>query len=161
MLRNILYSFPVRLLVNHVKENKILLFFWFVLFGSVTGNLGGFLGLRHLLLAPEYLGNSDVWGFFIMGIVLGGFTMAFHITTCIIDMHRFPFVGTLSRPFPKLCLNNSIIPLAFLIYRALPTARTTECSGDYHGQGARATRRLHFDITFASFLHGCHRQRYF
>ena len=115
MLRNILYSFPIQLLVNHIKENKTLLFFWFILFGSVTGNLGGFLGLRHLLLAPEYLGNSDVGGFFIMGIALGGFTMAFHITTCITDMHRFPFVGALSRPFAKLCLNNSIIPLAFLI----------------------------------------------
>jgi hypothetical protein len=114
MLRNILYSFPVQLLVNHLKKNKTLLFFWFILFGAITGNLGGFLGLRHLLLAPEYLGQSGFWSFFIMGVAMGGFTMVFHSTTCIIDIHKFPFVGALSRPFAKFCLNNSIIPLACL-----------------------------------------------
>jgi hypothetical protein len=115
MLRNILYSFPVQLLVNHFKENKTLLFFWFILVGAITGNLGGFLGLRHLLLAPEYLDQSGFWSFFIMGVAMGGFTMVFHSTTCIIDIHKFPFVGALSRPFAKFCLNNSIIPLACLV----------------------------------------------
>jgi hypothetical protein len=115
MLRNILYSFPVQLLVNHLKKNKTLLFFWFILFGAITGNLGGFLGLRHLLLAPEYLGQSGFWSFFIMGVAMGGFTMVFHSTTCIIDIHKFPFVGALSRPFAKFCLNNSILPLACLV----------------------------------------------
>lgn len=115
ILRNILYSFPVQLLVNHLKENKTLLFFWFILVGAITGNLGGFLGLRHLLLAPEYLDQSGFWSFFIMGVAMGGFTMVFHSTTCIIDIHKFPFVGALSRPFAKFCLNNSIIPLACLV----------------------------------------------
>ena len=115
ILRKILHSFPVQLLVNHLKRNKILLFFWLILFGVVTGNLGSFLGLRSLLLAPEYMGHSGFWSFSIMGVALGGFTMAFHSTTCIIDIHRFPFVSALSRPLAKFCLNNSIIPLAFLI----------------------------------------------
>lgn len=115
MLRNILYSFPVQLLVNHLQKNKTLLFFWFILFGSITGNVGGFLGLRHLLLAPEYLGQSGFWSFFIMGVAMGGFTMVFHSTTCIIDIHQFAFLGALSRPFSKFCLNNSIIPLACLV----------------------------------------------
>jgi len=115
MLRNILYSFPVQLLINHLKENKTLLFFWLILFGAITGDLGGFLGLRPLLLAPEYLGQSGFWSFFIMGVAMGGFTMAFHSTSCIMDIHQFPFVGALSRPFSKFCLNNSLIPLACLI----------------------------------------------
>lgn len=115
MLHNILYSFPVQLLVNHLKKNKILLFFWLILFGAVTGNLGGFLGLRPLFLAPEYLGKSGFWSFFIMGVAMGGFTMVFHSTTCIICIHQFPFVGALSRPFAKFCLNNSVIPLTCLI----------------------------------------------
>jgi hypothetical protein len=115
MLRNILYSFPVQLLVHHLKKNKILLFFWLILFGVITGDLGGFLGLRPLFLAPEYLGKSGFWSFFIMGVAMGGFTMVFHSTTCIICIHQFPFVGALSRPFAKFCLNNSVIPLTCLI----------------------------------------------
>jgi hypothetical protein len=114
MLRNILYFFPVQLLVNHLKRNKTLLLFWLILWSGMTRNFSGFLGLRHLLLAPEYLDQSGFWSFFIMGIAMGGFTMVFHSTTCIIDIHRFPFVGALSRPFAKFCLNNSTIPLAFL-----------------------------------------------
>ena len=114
MLHNILYAFPVQLLINHLKRNKVLLFFWLILLSAITGNFGGFLGLRHLLLAPEYLGQSGFLSFSIMGIAMGGFTMVFHSTTCIIDIHRFPFVGALSKPFAKFCLNNSIIPLACL-----------------------------------------------
>ena len=115
MFRNLLYSFPIQLLINHLKKNKILLFYWLILFRAITGNLGGGLGLHHLLLDPEYLGQSDFWSFFIVGIALSGFTMAFHITTYLIDIQNFPFVGALSRPFMKFCLNNSIIPYAYLI----------------------------------------------
>ena len=115
MFRNLLYAFPIQLLINHLKKNKILLFYWLILFGAITGNLGGSLGLHHLLLDPEYLGRSDFWSFFIVGIALGGFTMAFHITTYLIDIQKFPFVGALSRPFMKFCLNNSIIPYTYLI----------------------------------------------
>jgi hypothetical protein len=123
MLRNILYFFPVQLLVNHLKRNKILLLFWLILWNGTTRDSSSLLGLRHLLLAPEYLDQSGCWSFFIMGIAMGGFTMVFHSTTCIIDMHRFPFVGALSRPFAKFCLNNSLIPLAFLTTYVLSMIR--------------------------------------
>src|SRR3569623_904635 len=123
MLRNILYSFPVQLLLNHLKRNYVLLFFWLILFGIITGHLGNFLGLRHLFLSPEYLGESGFWSFSIMGIALGGFTMIFHSTTCLMDMHLFLFVGTLSRPFVKFCLNNSVIPLTYLITYIVSTFR--------------------------------------
>lgn len=49
-----------------------------------------------------------------MGNVLAGFSVAFHITCYISDGHRFTFVGTLSRPFTKFALNNSLIPVIFL-----------------------------------------------
>ena len=41
--------------------------------------------------------------------------MAFHITCYINDAHRFTFLGTLSRPFTKFCVNNSLIPLIFFL----------------------------------------------
>lgn len=115
MFRSILYSFPIQLLLNHIKRNKVLLFFWLILLSITTGGLGGFLGLHYLFLDPEYLEQSSFLSFAIMGGALGGFTMAFHVTTYIIDIHRFTFVGALSRPFNKFCLNNSIIPIAYLV----------------------------------------------
>lgn len=115
MFRHLLYSLPVQLLLNHIKRNKVLLFFWLVLLLVTTGRWGNFLGLHYLILDPEYLGKSGFWSFLIIGIVLGGFTMAFHITTYIIDIQRFSFVGALPRPFNKFCLNNSTIPLAYLV----------------------------------------------
>ncbi len=50
-----------------------------------------------------------------MGLMAAGFAMAFHITCYISDGHRFSFVGTLPRPFRKFMINNSIIPIVFLI----------------------------------------------
>lgn len=41
--------------------------------------------------------------------------MAFHITCYISDGHRFSFIGTLQSPFKKFTINNSIIPILFLI----------------------------------------------
>lgn len=114
ILRNIAYAFPIQLLINHLKRNHVLLFFWLVLVGTLTGHLGSFLGLRHLFLSPEYLGQSGFLSFAMMGIALGGFTMVFHSTTCLLDMHRFLFVGALAKPFVKFCLNNSVVPLAYL-----------------------------------------------
>jgi len=41
--------------------------------------------------------------------------MSFHISSYIINGFRFPFIATLSRPFYKFSLNNSIIPLIFIL----------------------------------------------
>jgi hypothetical protein len=50
----------------------------------------------------------------LLGISLAGFTTAFHITSYIIDGHRFSFIGKIPRPFTTYSLNNSIIPTIFL-----------------------------------------------
>lgn len=110
----IAYSFPVQLLLNNVKRNHVLLLCWIILFAMITGVVGTYLGIPYLFLDPEYLNKVNFTSFFIMGVCTAGFTMAFHITCYINDGHRFTFVGTLSRPFTKFCLNNSIIPILFL-----------------------------------------------
>jgi hypothetical protein len=53
--------------------------------------------------------------FFMMGLMTAGFSMAFHITCYISDSHRFSFIGTLPKPFRKFVINNSIIPIIFLV----------------------------------------------
>ncbi|MCX6183442.1 MAG: hypothetical protein NT150_16150 [Bacteroidetes bacterium] len=52
-----------------------------------------------------------------MGFSYGGFVMAFNISSYIMNGHRFAFLATLSRPFIKYCVNNSILPIiGILIY---------------------------------------------
>lgn len=114
-LERVFYFFPVQLLFSNLKRNQVLLLCWVVLFMMATGSFGRYLGIPYLFLDPEYLNRVDFTSFFIMGLVTAGFTIAFHITCYISDGHRFTFVGTLARPFTKFSVNNSLIPLVFLI----------------------------------------------
>lgn len=49
-----------------------------------------------------------------MGVSCGAFIIAFHLSSYLVNSFRFPFLASLSRPFVKYTINNSIIPLAFL-----------------------------------------------
>jgi hypothetical protein len=109
------YSFPVQLLLNNFKRNQVLLCCWIILFAMITGNFGKYLGIPYLFLDPEYLNNVNFTSFFIMGVMVAGFTAAFNITCYIADGHRFSFIGALPHPFIKFSVNNSILPIAFLI----------------------------------------------
>ncbi|MEJ1238534.1 patatin-like phospholipase family protein [Chryseolinea sp. T2] len=111
----IAFSFPVQLFLNNIQRNHILMLCWVVLFAMITGSFGKYLGIPYLFLDPEYQNSVGFRSFFIMGTVLGGFIMAFHITCYIIDGHRFSFIGALRKPFTKFFINNSVIPLGFLI----------------------------------------------
>ncbi len=123
MLEKILYSFPVQLFINNLKKNQVLLLCWFLLFMVVTGNFGKLLGIPYLFLDPEYINKVNFWSFFIMGVTVGGFAMAFHITCYIVDSFRFSFLGTLSRPFSRFAFNNSIIPVIFLVVYIISIVR--------------------------------------
>ena len=92
-----------------------MLLFWALLFGFITSNIATNYGIPHLFLLPEYLGETGILSHFILGFAIGGFIMAFNIASYIINGRRFPFIATLSRPFAKYTLNNSLLPLAFLI----------------------------------------------
>ena len=100
----------------HIKHNQLLLFYWLILFSIVDGRFGKALGIPFLFLDPIYMGKVGFWGFLIIGIALAGFSMAFNITSYILDGFRFPFLGTLPKPFSHFCLNNALIPLTFLVF---------------------------------------------
>ncbi|GHB34033.1 patatin-like phospholipase family protein [Mongoliitalea lutea] len=108
-----LYSFPVQLFFLHLKKNLLLLSFWFVLFLIVVQSFGTVLGIPFLFLDPEYLNEVSWRSFFIVGVTLAIFTMAFQMTTYILDGARFKFLAVSNRPFLQFCLNNSIIPVIF------------------------------------------------
>lgn len=108
------YFFPLQLFILHVKRNHVLLFFWLMLGAFVTGGAGRTYGVQYLFLDPEYMGNVDFWSFLILGFSLGGFIMAYHIASYTLNAAKFPFLATLSRPFFKYSLNNSILPTIFV-----------------------------------------------
>lgn len=115
MLKNLFYSFPIQLLVLHFRNNHLLLFCWVFLYLMVGGYLGRTFGLKYLFLDPDYLGEVNFWSFAIIGFAFGAFLMAWNITTYILNSYRFPFLASLKRPFTKFCVNNFIIPAAFLL----------------------------------------------
>lgn len=109
-----LYFFPFQLVWLHLKRNHFLLLFWVILFGFTTQAFANKFGIPYLFLAPEYRGEVGIWSYAILGFALGGFIMAFNIYSYIIHSNRFPFLGTLARPFFKFCINNFIIPVLFI-----------------------------------------------
>lgn len=115
LLKNIYYSFPIQLLLLHFRKSQMLQFFWLILFLTITGNFMKLFGADSLFLAPEYLGKVNAAGAALVGVAAGIYIMAWNITTFIVHSARFRFLAATTNPFLKYCLNNSIIPLVFLI----------------------------------------------
>ena len=115
IIKSIYYSFPVQLVLLHLKKHPLMLILWFSLFAIVTNLFGSVFGLNFLFLDPEYLGKVNFWSFFLIGLMLGLFIMAFHISSYMLNSFRFPFLATLKYPLAIFVINNSIIPAAFLI----------------------------------------------
>ncbi|ERM84458.1 hypothetical protein P872_25210 [Rhodonellum psychrophilum GCM71 = DSM 17998] len=111
----IFYSFPVQLLLLHLRKDLLLILPWALLTLIVIQKFGTVLGIPYLMLDPEYL-NSVSWkGFFLVGIGLGIFTMSFHMTTYILHGAKFKFLAVVPRPFIQYTINNFIIPLLFYV----------------------------------------------
>lgn len=115
-LESVFYSFPVQLLFLHFRSNLLLLVLWFILLGIVSGYLGQKMGFRYFLLDAEYLGRVSFWSYYIIGITMGMYYIAWNTTTYILNSYRFPFLASLGRPFSKYSLNNFLIPGIFILY---------------------------------------------
>jgi hypothetical protein len=113
-----LYSFPVQLVIMHFKKNQMMMLYWLLLFGFITETIASRFGIPFLFLDPEYMGHVGVRSFFIMGLSIGAFIMAFNISSFILNSFRFPFLATLSRTFVKYAHNNCIIPGLFVLVYA-------------------------------------------
>ena len=110
-----LFSFPVQLLFLHLKKNILLVSLWGLLTLIIFQKFGTVLGVPYLFLDPEYLNKISWQSFFLVGIALAVFTMAFHMTTYILDGPKYIFLAIIPRPFIQFCINNSIIPLTFYL----------------------------------------------
>lgn len=110
------YSFPIQLFILHLRRYQVFLIFWFILFSSIHGSFMDSFGAEALFLSPEYLGSINWVGMVIVGAATCIFCMSWNITTFILHSNQFKFLATTSKPFLKYCINNAIIPLAFIIY---------------------------------------------
>jgi hypothetical protein len=115
-LRGIFYSLPVQLIFLHFRKYQFILIFWILMFSVVNSSFMKSFGADALFLAPEYLGNVTSISFAIMGMAIGVFIMCWNVTTFILFSKHFTFLAATQYPFLKYCINNSPIPLAFLLF---------------------------------------------
>lgn len=113
--RRFYYSFSFRLLLLDAKKNIPLLLFWVFVFAILTGNFANKYGVPFLFLGPEYFNEISVLSYFIIGFSVGGFVIAYNISSFIRHADRFPFLASLHYPFMKYCINNFTIPITFIV----------------------------------------------
>lgn len=114
-LREIYFSFPVQLLLLSFKRQQFLLLFWILLTLIIVGKFGAGLGMPAVFLDPEYLGQVDYLSFAVVGIGFGAMFVTWNTVMYILHSYRFPFMASLRFPMGMFFINNSIIPLAFII----------------------------------------------
>jgi hypothetical protein len=117
------YFFPFQLLLLHLKKNHFLLAVWVLLFGAIAGQIGNRIGIPQQFLVPEYLGNTGVLSFAMLGFAVGGFISGYNLYTYMMHGYRFPVIATLSRPFHKFCINNFLLPALFVLTYLFCSAR--------------------------------------
>jgi len=115
-LRGIFFSLPLQLIFLHFRKYQVLLIFWILLFSIVNSSFMKSYGADALFLAPEYLGNTNSISTAIMGMAIGVFIMCWNITTFILFSRHFTFLAATEYPFFKYCINNSAIPIVFLVF---------------------------------------------
>ena len=121
--------FPFQLLFAHLRKNHLLLLLWVVLFGFASQTIAVKFGIPYLFLSPEYLNEVNWISYFLLGVTIGGFFMAFHLYSYVMLGPTFPFIASIARPFHKFCINNSLIPVVFyfvLIYNICVTQYVDE-----------------------------------
>ncbi len=116
VLKSIFQFLPVQLLILHFRKYQLLLLFWVIIITTVTGHFAAVFGAKSLFLAPEYQGKISFFSMFILGGAMAVFVMSWHVTTFIIHSARLPFLGAVRHAFIKYCINNSLLPLAFLVF---------------------------------------------
>lgn len=108
--------FPLELLFGTIKYNLISLVYWSILFSIVSDGFGSAFGVPFLFFSPEYLSEISATSFILIGFGIGGFIIGFQTYSYMKLGFRYPFLALAHRPFFRFSLNNSIIPIAFIVY---------------------------------------------
>lgn len=109
------HFFPTRLFLGHLKYHHLILLMWAIPFLIAFNVLGKEFGIPSLFLAPRYMQEVGIYSFFFMGLATGSFIMAYNIASYVLFAHRYPFIVTVSRPLYVYALNNSFIPVVYIL----------------------------------------------
>ena len=115
-LISLFYFFPFRLVLNHIKENFVLILSWLVILLIILGKIGDNYGVPILFLNPEYIGVVGYFSFQLVGVCLGAFYITWNLVSYLLYSYRYPFMASLKWPFAMFTFNNSLIPFSFLIF---------------------------------------------
>ncbi len=110
---NLFYAFPIRLIALQLRQYPLLVGAWLLIFGVISGAIGGGLGARYQLLEPEYMGKVGFMSFFMVGAGMGAFIFSYIITLYINVSNKFHFLVLRQKPFFTLALNNFPVLLSF------------------------------------------------
>ena len=116
ILRSIYYSFPIQLMLLHLRKQQLLLAFWILLAAIVNGSIMRSFGAVSIFLAPEYLGQVSFLSGVFTGLSFGVFFMSWNIASFLFFSRHFKFLAATSKPFRNYTINNLGIPFVFLIY---------------------------------------------
>lgn len=84
-------------------------------FLTILNKLFSTYGVSLLFLDPEYLGQGGYVSFALVGVGFGAFIVTWNLVMYILNSFRFPFLATLRWPLATFAINNSILPIAFII----------------------------------------------
>lgn len=109
------YFFPIQLMLLNLRRHPIFLLIWLLVLGIATGMIGVTYGAPNLFFDPEYLGKTGYLSFVLVGIGFGAFYVAWNLNCYILHNYRFPFLTKFKNPMGIFFLNNSILPIIFII----------------------------------------------
>lgn len=112
---SLFHFFPLRLVLNHIKENFVLILSWALILFIIIGKIGDNYGVPILFLNPEYIGVVGYFSFQLVGICLGAFYITWNLVSYLLYSYRYPFMASLKWPFAMFTFNNSIIPFSFIL----------------------------------------------
>src|SRR5690348_5753202 len=93
------YSLPVQLMFLHFRRYQVLLFFWVILFATISGHFLKPYGADTLMLAPEYLGRVSALSTSFVGFGVSSYIMSWNITTFILHSRHIKILATTAQPF--------------------------------------------------------------
>ena len=115
ILRSFYYSFPVQLLMVSLKRHQMLVGFWILLFSIIVGKFAINYGVPYLFFDPEYLDSTGYLAFTLVGLGFGTFYVSWNINCYMLHSSRFTFMPRFTRPMGVYFVNNSIIPIIFIV----------------------------------------------
>ncbi len=129
LFRSLYNFYPVQLLFAYLKSYQLYLLIWLLPFLIALNSLGLEFGIPSLFLNPEHDGNSGIFAFLFLGLATGSFIMAFHVSSYVTMIHRYPFIAAVSKPFYVFSINNSVIPFIYIcvyLFQSIKNQSTQE-----------------------------------